>query len=68
MTKEDFNEGYLTHLVLLVLPTTPPAAPSKGGKKAKGGAQHAVTAPGSVRSGVGKPSILVVPQTLVEPK
>jgi hypothetical protein len=66
MTRTDFNEGYLTHLVLLVLPTTPPAAPTKGGKK--GASQHAVTGPGSVRSGTGKPSILIVPQTLVEPK
>jgi hypothetical protein len=69
ITRSDFNEGYLTHLVLLVLPTTPPTQPSKGGKKGKGFApKHAFSGPGSVRTGVGKPSILVVPQTLVEPK
>jgi hypothetical protein len=68
ISREDFNEGYLTHLVLLVLPTTPPTAPSKGKKAIAATRQHAVTGPGSVRTGEGKPSILIVPQTLVEPR
>jgi hypothetical protein len=69
MTKKDFNDGYLTRLVLLVLPTSAKAATPKGGKKDKGAARHGATVgPGSVRTGGDKPSILIVPQTLVEPR
>jgi hypothetical protein len=73
ITTQDFNDGYLSRLVLLVLPTTPADgsnASSKGPKKA-GVVKHAITGGaagfGSVRPGTSKPSILIVPQTLVQP-
>jgi len=60
---QDFNNGYLSDLVLLVLP---PAAPegsgaAKKGKKALAPARAGSAGVGTVRPYTSKPSILVVP-------
>jgi hypothetical protein len=77
ITREDFNEGYLSRLVLLVLPppaapaAAAPSAPTKGAKKGGRTGQSRTPAPrfrvDSVRPPGSAPSILIVPRTLNEP-
>ncbi|WP_407174675.1 hypothetical protein [Bradyrhizobium sp. STM 3562] len=63
VSAQDFNNGYLADLVLLVLPPAAPAGPAAAGQKTKKGAavEHGGKRAGTVRPFVEKPAILVVP-------